>query len=309
VGTMVIDTIMSKFNFMYLDMSTSASKKMGLREMTGQLPYMPNLTKEEKIAMLVERSSQDQIALVPMIFWHTTMTHKALSICAMDWSPVEYSMVIAPWENFIKRSNRNTRVEKRNGSDLKENDLRVYIILYMLWIDPKERRKIEKKPFDLLIKQHRFRKVSKGLSEVNIKFPHPTLAVMWLFHRKAAAKDKEPFNWWGLLGMAPMEGASIRFNTNVRQSYQPEQFYRNLQAWEKMEATPSPGVCSYMYGWCFEVQSEDPTGSVNPIKYTEVMLQPSVQEYLEEEGVTLWTFQIAWQLLKHDDGVVIPAYG
>lgn len=308
IGTMVIDTLMSKFNFMYLDVSVSASKKIGLREFSGRLPYIPNATPEQKIDMLVERSSQDQKCFVPILFWHTTMSNKALSICAMDWSPVEYQMVIAPFEKFIKRSNRHTRVVKRDGSDLKDTDLKIYMILYLLWIDPQERRKIEKDPFDLLIKQHRFRKVSKGLSEVNIKFPHPTLAVMWCIHRRAAAKDNEPFNWWGLFGLEPMEGASIRFNTNVRQTYQPAIFYRLLQPYEKCRSTPEE-TCSYMYAWCLDLMSEDPTGSINPVKYSEVVLQPTLQEHLEDEDLDFWVFQIAWQLLKHDDGVVIPAYG
>lgn len=304
LGTVKVDTVIDKFMYLIHDVSVCESKKMGLREMTGRLPS--GLSPEEERDMLITMSSRDQEGWLPIPVWHTTITNKALHVCAMDWSPPEYQLNIAPWTAVIRRSSRTTKVVKADGTELSDNDLWVAMVCYHLYIDGAERDIIVDEEFDLLITRHDHRKQSSNFNQINIKWSGPTTMLYWIVVRESCVKDNDHFNWWGFFGEEPVKEATIYFGTNMRQTPMSGMFYRVIQAFEKQVATPE--VCCYMYGFCFEQYNhKEITGSVNLLRYTEATIELQLQKFLKEhDRITVWVFRENLALLNHKDGSVMP---
>lgn len=308
IGPHVVDTLSNRVHYLLQDMSITESKKQGWREMTGQPPV--GLSEQDELAWLIEQSSYDGEAWIPLMpLWHTMHSKKALNSCAADWSPIEYSFQFAPFTAFIRRSTENTRVVKRDGQELTPTDLKAEMCIQHMYLEAKERMKVENGPYDTLVKLHaerQHRTNNSAMVEANIKIAHPTVAVYWVVERDAAVKDNDPFNWWGLFGFDAINSAMIRFSTQPRQAPMPAMFYRLVQAFEKSNATPS--TCAYMYGFATDVCNEWPRGSSNFIRYSEVVLCIHLQEQLADQKITIWTINQFWMLLHHENMVIVTAF-
>ncbi len=304
LGTVTVDTVIDKFMYLIHDVSVCESKKMGLREMTGRLPT--GLSAEEEREMLIQLSSRNGEGWLPIPLWHTHITKKALHTCAMDWSPPEYHLHVAPWDKIIRRSSRDTKVVKADGRELASEDLFMALVLYHLYIDGNERDIVADNEFDLLITKHDHRKQRGSFNAINIKWSGPTTAVWWIVVRDSCVADNDHWNWWGFFGMEPVVEATIMFGTNVRQPTLSGMFYRIVQAFEKCVATPE--VCAYMYGFCFRVYDHDTVNcSANLLRYTEATVDISLQKYLTvHDAITVYIFREAYMLLNHSKGSVLP---
>lgn len=304
LGTVVADLLINRLIYILHDVSVCESKKLGLREMTKRLPA--NLSADEKREMMIEFSSRDQEGWLPIPMWHTTITNKALHVCAMDWSPPEYHMSVAPWTSLIRRSSRTVKVLKKDGSELQDNDLWLAMVFYHLYVDGAEREIIIDEEFDLLYTRHDFRKESTNFNRINIKWSGPTTMLYWVVERESCVKDNDHFNWWGFFGQEPVLEASISFGQTLRQNPLSGFFFRVIQAFEKCEATPE--CCAYMYGFCFEAfNHKEVTGSVNLLRYTEATLDLTLQRYLTEfDRITVWIMRSNLALLNHSKGSILP---
>ena len=311
VGTLVFDVLFSKLMFAIHDVSVSESHKIGLREMTGQLPR-DDMSVEEERQWLIDMSSRSDEGWLPFPFWHTMIPELGLHICAMDWSPVEYHISLAPWTKLIRRANPKTKVVKADRTELSDNDLKFSMVIHGQHIDPVERDLIADEVFDLLFIQHhcRPRKFDAGgVRELNARFHQPTTNLRWFFHRKSCERDNDPFNWWGLFGLDAMKSASLRFNSQIRQETMSAKFYRIIQAFEKN--TSCPRACQYQLGFALKLDGRKycfPYGSVNMIRYPEVVLDVEMQEHLGTEPITAYMCQENMMLAKCERGVMVTAY-
>lgn len=305
VGTLVFDGILGRYMFLYHDTSVRESKKVGLRDMTGQEPA-GEWHDVERRNILIEKSAEDDEMWLPIPLWCTLIPEMSMNIFAWEWSPVQYHVKIAGFQAFVKRANKKTQVVKANGKPLTDSDLKVSLVQHAMHIDPMERETISKDPFDALIIQHHARKQVKDLENINIKFHQPTIAIRIAVQRKAAMRALKPNWYWGLFERAPIVDMAIYFNTQLRQEEMPEKFYRLIQAWEKCTATPR--ACQYLFGFAFDIESPYPDGSVNMIRYSKVTAATRMQKFLDKEEVTAWVFQTNWMLIKTEKEIVVPAF-
>lgn len=310
VGTLVFDTLFSKVIFAIHDVSVSEGHKIGLREVTGQLPR-DDMTQEEEREWLIEQSSHEDEGWLPLPFWHTMIPELGMHVCAMDWSPIEYLISLAPWTKLIRRANPNTKVVKADRSELSNDDLTFKMVGNGFHIDPVERDLIADEVFDILFIQHhcRTKTSTSGFRELNARFHQPTTNLRWFFHRRACERDNEPFNWWGLFNMDAMKSAGLRFNAQTRQETMPAKFFRIIQALEKN--TSCPRACQYQLGFSMHLDGRKycfPEGSANMIRYPEVAMEVDMQDHLSTESVTSYMCQENFMLAKCERGVMVTAY-
>lgn len=310
LGAMAVDTITGQGHFALHDVSVSASKKPGLKEVTGQTPPC---TREEQVARLIDASSRPEEGWLPLAFWHCDPQaperwHKSF---AADWTGLRYTTSIAGFTELIQRRNRETKVVKANGSDLQPRDLRVSLIAHCISIDPTVREALlENEKQDIYVHTFSMRNVARGFDSIPVKFNHPTVGFHWFFHRKACERDNDHVNWWGIWGMEPMESASLTTNGQVRQNELSGRFYRIIQAWSKCESTPESALYSLGFSRNLAGHADNIIkGSLNFIRYNDAALHLKLQPHLEDEGVTCTIIRKILMLIRYSKGLGVPAYG
>jgi hypothetical protein len=297
IGHTAVDSINSDFLFIWDELATQPGHRMGVNEMVGKA-----YSREQ----LILDSQKERDLWVPIPFWHTSTPAKALATCAFHWSPVEYHVSFATWEEMIVRANPDTKVTKLNGTELSDGDFQACLQMTHMYIDPAERDRMADEPFDVLITQHHRQKHFTNFSELSVKFPHPTIALCWFIRRKVAEQDNDWFNWTGVCGSKPWKTASLKFNTATRQQAKSHMYFRNVQGRSHFPCIPDAEVG--LYSFAFDATDPDPCGACTLTRYETVTLGLELQDALNSEQITAHVHQLNWQILRHEDGVVLPAF-
>lgn len=304
LGNLAADTHTDNLMYIIHEVAVTESKRLGLCELTGKAPR--GMTKAQERAYLVNMSSRNQQAFLPVTLWHTATTKKALHVCALDWSAPVYEMDIAPWTSVIRRATKTTKVVKADGTELTDSDLWMTVVFYHLYVDGAERDIMVEEEFDLLITKWDMRPARSNFSAINIKWGGPTTMFFWIVTRGSCKADNDHWNWWGFFDEEPVVEACINFGTQERQVKLPGMFYRLVQTFEKCIACPD--ACVYMYGFCFEAFNPlKISGSVNLLRYSEATLDCTLQKYLAtEDTIVIEVYRCGYLLLNHSGGSVIP---
>lgn len=318
-GANVLEVHMGRFIAAIHDTNVTGDHKLGMRELVLGLPDVP-MTADEKRAYLIEQSSRPQEAWLIVPFWHTVIPQLAYNNFLSDWSGLTYIVATAPWTSVIRRSDAATRVVKRDGTELKDSDLGVTLVLGCVQLDPALRDdEIERNkdkavpPLDYLIHLHGYRRVTSSESNefknVNLKWPHALVSIRWHFQRKAAEADNDHFNWDGLHGDKPYTAARFLTSSSPYQETQSEPFFRIVQTLEKEKACPR--LTQGMIGFAFDNESPYPNGSMSGIKFGTVTGEFTMQQGLlasEATGVTLYVCFDYFMILRHQKSNIWTLY-
>lgn len=310
-GTNVLDVAMGRFGAAIHDTDVTGDHKVGLRELTLDLPNVP-MSAEEERAYLIEQSSRPQEAWFIVPAWFTTTPQLAYNNYLSDWSALSFVVATAPWSALIRRSDASTRVVKKDGTELKDSDLGVTLVLGCIQLDPALRdAEMEANsdksatPVDYLVKLHGYRKVtpqeSNDFRAVNMKWPHAVLNMRWHFQRRVAELDNDAFNWDGLFGDKPYNEFRLLTSSSPYQEGQSELFYRLVQPY--LKETACPALSQGMLGWALlKNQSPYVTGSMTSHKFATVLGEFRMQDGLlanEPSSVSLYICFEYLMIIRH----------
>lgn len=308
MATTLIDEMVNLMMKVYHDLTLSTAKKVGLKELTEDIPDVGS--EEEEIAFLVDQSSRAGEAWLPLCFSHTQHPSQAIDMCAADWNAPNYTITLNPLTKFVKRANKNTAVVKSDNTPLQDRDVRVRFVGLMISLAPKEHKWLNENMHDIVCIRHQLRQFSTSNGSVpstmNIKWTGPTVSLHFIIQRQACIDDCDIFNTWGLFGGEALESMAITCAGRVYQPRMSGKYWRLVQTFEKCTATPSN--CTYHFGVALDMFTEKPQTSINGIRYNKMEAEIKLQPGLDREPLMCTWLRRSLFLTRYDEGVVIPFF-
>ncbi len=297
IGHQVVDLLNSDFLFIWEELSGQPGKR--LTEMIGK-----RYSRED----LIYDSQLQRHLYVPLPFFYTQAPGKALATVAMLYTQAEISVCFEELCNSIIVSSEDCVVVNcATGNDIQPCDLDAWVDVLHIYLDVQERDRFAIAPYHTLITQHQYAVFTNNFNNMRIEFSHPVIELIWVFRRACVEDANMWFNYTGLLGKDPMDSAEIRFNSSVRQQRREAAWWRQVNAYQFH--TNIPDVPIYLMSFALYPEDASPTGAANFSRFENVNLCVSLQTGLNRTGdVTCLVFGRSWNLLKHFEGLVGPAF-
>lgn len=314
IGGSRIDKTYGEFMHMTNQLSLPAEKKAGYDKMVGGY----GIIDESDHAVVDSLNVTGGTYYIPLQFWFCNGNPgSALPLIALQYHEVRVSIELRKLSELV-RFDTATHVGSSVGpSDYSISDASLYVDY--VFLDTDERTKFSQATHEYLITQTQFLgDESLAATTVNHKIRmnlnHPVKAVYWVITRDGAAvEDQDAGNrWFDFGGTSPKDvfagdanfhadrvvSATISLNGHERFSARKGSYFRLVQPFQHHTRIPDAQV--FMYSFCLNCESAQPSGSCNfsRIDNSTLMLTVDAANALDGLASKIKIFGVNYNVLR-----------
>ena len=287
--------------------NVSKSFRDGLAELTEQVPDTMTREKDRRELLTVMSSKAATVYLHLPFFYSRKELNLGINRCACEWAQPHWSFTFADVTSLVKRSDEFTKVVKKNGQELSNEDVTAKLLIHCRMLDPTERDYLNEQPHDVIAMVHNI-KTETGTGgmpkSISLPWDGPTVALSFIVRRQCNVKDGEPWNWWGLFGEEPIKSASFTCGDRFMQPEMDATYWRLLVPMERGNACPAGASYHWAAGMSLNPLGVDT--SVTLPRYNSAAINVVYQDYLTTETLEFVVIRTGIRLHRYAKQVMVP---
>lgn len=299
IGSQRIASVYSEYLFAHEELAGKPGKR--LEEMIGK-----RKESEELMDNLIVDSMQTRNLYVPLPFWFTRAPAHALSMLHLSLSVAKVEMQFEKLENLIIVRGEDTRVQKWDGNELRNDDLDVVLSTTHVWLPKPERARLtqhgnEKIQIIYQVQRHQ-EAITSARHPIRLDFNMPSQHLMFFGRRRCATLANDRFNFSGVGGLDLVESMELKVNNNILVNETEGSYFRLVQPYQ--HHTVQPNAMVYSHSFALFPNEMIISGSINFSRFDSIIMNVRLQEAAVSSSspVDFFVFAPNWNVVRYKEG-------
>jgi hypothetical protein len=307
IGQQEVDRQYGEFMYLWTQLSTPGSKKVGVDYMTGTQEVYNDTTQTGPLKLYI-----------PLQFWFCKNVGLALPLVALQATPIKL---------YIRLKNGNDLVfgNKLENAILSgtppPNPLtpRPPVLSDMtLWgdfiyLDVEERRRFVSSKHEYLIEQTQQQKrysIPEKATNISVPltFNHPMKEMIWVVNQDRMIDAHEWFNYgsrmlneYGIPNLDLISTCLLQFDGYDRFEEMSAEYFRLLQPWQRHTAIPNDFI--YVYSFSLAPEAAQPQGTCNASRIDTIVLQLKMNSLVQSRAAGVTVYATNYNVLRISSGL------
>jgi len=220
--------------------------------------------------------------------------------------------------DVVKANVPVTQLIGQDGKPISIPSCQLYVD--MVYLDTEERRRMSSMEHEQLVTQCQYLgdyTIAPNDPGVIKKIPldglaHPVKELIFIYQgwqrgQRDAVNGNDLFDYSLPEGdIDPIQNVRLTLNGTERMPPRPGQYFRQVQPYQHHTRVPSKHV--YVYSFCLEPESKNPTGSCNFSRLEQASLNVTLHPDIDPNGGRIKVYAISFNLLRYAQGMAGLAF-
>lgn len=295
IGQVEIDRQYGEWMHIWTQLSTPASKRLGVNAMTG--------TQD----VYTEASQKGPLHLyIPLRFWFCNNIGLALPLICLQSTPIRINIKMKNGYDMVYTS----LLENDKCLDLPTSPKLMDMTLWgdFIHLDRAERRRFVSSKHEYLIEQTQIQRknpIPKNATNISVplNFNHPLKEIVWVVQQDRMVQGREWFNYgsrmlneFGIPNIDLIDSAVLQFDGYDRFERQSAQYFRLVQPWQRHTSIPNDFI--YVYSFSLAPEASQPQGSCNASRIDSIVLQVTMNSGVESRSAGITVYATNYNVLR-----------
>ena len=249
VGGQVIDKHYGEWLTIWNELTQTSEKSIGYDAMVGNVNALTGNAAAE--------TTPAYTLYIPLQFWFCRNAGLALPLIALQYHEVKFNIA-------FKQLTQCYTLSAGSISPAAPSITNASLYVDYVYLDTDERRQFAQAQHEYLIEQLQYTG-SEGVNSSSVKtklsFNHPCKELVWVIHTQAREDANDWSTFTNATNVDTVVDAKLQLNGHDRFSVRKGGYFNLVQPYQHHTAIPSTGI--YVYSFCLEPESHQPSGSVN----------------------------------------------
>lgn len=292
-----LDTLHRVNIFVWSELCITMSQRAGYDESVGRAYSRRDL---------IEQSSRDTWLYQQLPFWFCK-ADKALAPCCGYFSTLSFTVELEALHRLVVRSGTDVEVlHAASSAPLNGDHFKVFLDMTAVMLEDEERQRFVEVPYDSVIRLHGY--ATKNLiaggteqPEITVETEHAVTAINWVVQRECNVDENDFFAFGSNVGTDPIQAATIKFGSNVREAQREATQWR-LRQNRKYPSQPREAVYSYVLA--LDPCSNQPSGAAGMSRFMSFTIAMTLAPGLERERLIVHVCYEYENIIKHRNNTV-----
>jgi hypothetical protein len=307
IGQQEVDRQYGEFMYLWTQLSTPGSKKVGVDYMTGTQEVYNDTTQKGPLKLYV-----------PLQFWFCKNVGLALPLVALQASPIKIYIRLKNGNDLVFGNTLENAVLNNTPLPCPLTPRQPTITDMTLWgdfiyLDVEERRRFVSSKHEYLIEQtqqqKRFSVPEKTtITNIPLTFNHPMKEMIWVVNQDRMVAAHEWFNYgsrmlneYGIPNMDLISTCLIQFDGYDRFEEMSAEYFRLIQPWQRHTAIPNDFI--YVYSFSLAPEASQPQGTCNASRIDSIVLQLKMNTSVQTRAAGVTVYATNYNVLRIASGL------
>lgn len=310
IGEKEIDKHTGEWLNIWGELTTPLNLRAGYDQMVGHYNVYPP----------TDMSGQTTHISVPLRFWFCSRLGAALPLIALQSHPVRLIIKLRPFADLVWNDSINSEVlagascSSAGIPSAPVSPSRLQLYGDYVFLDEKQQRLYSTQTHAYLIEQLQISPVQsvparQTITNIELNFNNSVKEFLWVVQQERAQGAREWFNYANRLigetGLTSdlLDSGILRLSGQDRFDRRSARYFRLTQPYQRHTVIPASPALIYTYSFALKPEDEQPSGSINCSKFTDIQLSLSMNptELTHERRVAVYGF--GYNILRIQGGL------
>lgn len=307
IGQQEVDRQYGEFMYLWTQLSTPGSKKVGVDYMTGTQEVYNDTTQTGPLKLYI-----------PLQFWFCKNVGLALPLVALQATPIKLYIRLKNGNDLVF-GNKLENAVLNNTPPPNPLTPRPPVISDMtLWgdfiyLDVEERRRFVSSKHEYLIEQTQQQKrysIPEKATNISVPltFNHPMKEMIWVVNQDRMIDAHEWFNYgsrmlneYGIPNLDLISTCLLQFDGYDRFEEMSAEYFRLIQPWQRHTAIPNDFI--YVYSFSLAPEASQPQGTCNASRIDTIVLQLKMNTSVQTRAAGVTVYATNYNVLRISSGL------